>query len=125
MIRLWFTLILMTVNCYAGVDLRFDSAMTGRQKVYKIPDFKSKEDALDWANRVKWIEPLRQQLEGYVARMGRLYDMEHHTILSDKYYHQWERGTLALRIIENYKRLKIPGNEAMVGSSFYAGEIPW
>lgn len=95
--------------------------MSARQPVYDIPEFHSKQDTLDWANKVKWVEPLRRQLQGRVERYGRLYDMERDFKLMNYYYHQWEYGKLALRIIDNYKRLGIVGD---VGAEIYIGEQP-
>ncbi len=103
---------------YAGVDF----SMTGREYVYDIPRFTSKEDALDWANKQKWVEPQRRQLESYVAKIGYLYDVEEDFRQKAFFYHQWERGTLALRIIENYRRLGIKGND--VGAYVVASSIP-
>ena len=116
--------IILCLLCPLKVEAGVDFSMMGREKVYTIPEFKSKEDALDWANRSKWIEPQRRQLEGYVARIGRLYDMEEDKRQRIFFYHQWERASLALKIISNYKRLGIKGDDAMVGSSVYIGMTP-
>jgi len=111
---------------YAGVDFTMgagDLAMSGREFVYDIPRFASKEEALSWANKQKWVEPQRRQLESYVAKIGYLYDVETDFRQKAFFYHQWERSNLALRIISNYRRLGIKGVER-VGSEFYACEIP-
>ena len=123
-----FILLLLMTTCYAkpgGVDFSMHS-----QYIEDVPDFKSYQDAVAYAKRVKWNERILLRLKEKSKELwDDAYDIDTGWMLMNQkqkgnvHREQWQRVLVALKIIEEYKRKGIRGDPAM-GSSFYAGEEP-
>ena len=103
-------------SCYAGVDF----SMSGKPV---IPDFSTTQEAVDWANKVKWVEPIRRQLKHKIEDirlqvanldLSNKEGTDEAAVLMEKreYYKQ------ALNVIELYK------SKGVVGTSIYIGVTP-
>ncbi len=120
-------LILLSPSAYAGVNftnLSGDRAMS-------IPYFQSRQEAIEYANRVKWQDDV------LAATKKRLNDLsietrdidsrvEYHTYPNAEWqsaWEQWQRVSIALKIMENFKKNGVRGDKAM-GACFYAGSEP-
>lgn len=121
-------LMILGTNAYAGVDFS-SHAMTSEEfyQGYQIPPFIDDQDAIKWAEQIKWVEPVRRLLkrkiqalqeEAYPQSRGLTRDgiKRAGQIMQQAYYVEH-----ALKIMEYYKQKGIKGTP---GAAFYAGSIP-
>lgn len=106
-------------------------AMTGQDK-YVIPVFRSEDEAIEFAIRTKWREPLLQQMITHMNDLWKNSSDRHSGWLlagqkqdGNIYWEQWKRAEIVVRIMSRYKERGIKGDPAQVGSSFVASSIPW
>jgi len=99
--------------------------------IYVIPAFKSEDDAIRYATKAKWIEPLLQQMIAHRDMLRINSDdpsvgwlLKHQSPIGNIYYEQWKYVDIAVRIMINFKKKGIKGDQSMVGSSIYAGSYP-
>lgn len=98
---------------------------------YVIPEFKSDQEAIKYANKAKWIEPLYQQFAEYEKTLrAEAYDSSKGWLgygqknFNNPWRDQWYRISLALKIMGNYKRQGIKGDSAQVGAYWMASSVP-
>lgn len=100
-------------------------------KNYKIPVFSTRREALDWANKTMWIEPIRRKLW---QRIHELSDLGEYNSKRAVHEGETEKYKIAGDIMqyvsfletavaqmEQYKTRKIKGDMSQVGAVFYAG----
>lgn len=117
-------LLLGPSTCFAGIDFAMSS-----QQHYELPLFENRVEAVTWAHKIKWIEPIRRAVKHKIEELrletsnvnlavpSGIKRAEY--LMTEREYYK-----TALGIIENYRANNIEGDMAQVGSTFYAGEQP-
>lgn len=103
------------------VSLNFNTAIAGvdfsMTSVYKVPFFHSKDEAWEYANKVKWNDEILESFLTRYEQTKEMIDQGHEYPSGDFYANQLSYLELAINIMQEYKRNH-------VGSTIYAGEIP-
>lgn len=127
--RILLTLLIMTSNCYAGVDFTMgftgnsgDSAMNtyyGRSRIISIPEFDSKAEVFKWVNQIGYSEPVRRAVRNRadwyrdLTYLGS--DPTHYQVQMARYY-AWNRELLeyGLKILENMRAHGMKADPSMI-----------
>lgn len=98
---------------------------------YPIPEFKSVQDAVNWANKMKWIEPIRRRLGITIAELRIKTRVCESDICNQKKLNEVarlhnviDRLSAAKNKMEEYRQLNESGGEEALGASTYAGSVP-
>lgn len=97
---------------------------------YKLPVFKTKEEANDWAHKVKWIEPIRRKVYREIRELRDIAYLNSHKLTVTSIQTAGDIMQLvdyyefALFQIKQYKERKEAGDFSQVGASMYAGSYP-
>lgn len=116
-------LLISPLTSYAGVDF----SMSGGE--FEVPKFSSRSEAIKYANKVKWIEPVLYKFKEHFYHLQNWHmnyraDPGHYPVIAEYVEEQLTYLHLAIGIMENFKKHNVQGDAAQVGSTVYAGSVP-